>query len=349
MTPPPAVVVSPAPRRTRKTPGFTLIELRVGIAIIAVLVAILLPAVQQAREAARRSQCQNNLKQLALAVHSYTETFGVLPPAYVHQRAATSITGDNHGHWAWSALLLPYVELSGLYNKLNVGGQTPSQALVDSRDEMRKNYGVFRCPSDNGPAFHDTGTSLGYTISLVSGAGDTGLSVTNYVVSNNTKNVRQRRATNGKDGTTGATGPFWMDSSCALRDFVDGSSNTLLIGERAYKSNSILMNAGMLFCVRDYNGLGPSSQDITSPAANQGLMSIAGSVHEGINPVLTAVDTFRSQSYSSRHVGGVHFAFGDGRVAFLSENIQNNMVTNGTDSVLEALAGIEDGVVASEY
>ena len=339
-------ITASRPSRAR---GFTLIELLVVIAIIAVLVAILLPAVQQAREAARRSQCQNNLKQLGLAMHSYGETFGVFPPAYVHQRTATSITGDNHGHWAWSAMLLPYVELSGLYNKLETGSLTPSQSLPINRDALRTRYGVFRCPSDTGPDYHDTATSLGYTITLATGAGDTGLSLSNYVVSNNTKNVRQRRATNGKDGTTGATGPFWMDSSCRIRDLLDGASNTLFLGERAYKSNSILMNAGMLFAVRDYNGLGPSAQDITSPSWNQGIMAIAGSVHNGINPVLTAVDQSVSQSYSSRHVGGVLFCFGDGRVAFLSENIDNNMATNATDSVLEALAGIEDGVPASDY
>ncbi len=336
--------------RAPRSRGFTLIELLVVIAIIAVLVAILLPAVQQAREAARRSQCQNNLKQLALSMHNYIETFSVFPPCWVQQRTATSVTGDNHGHWAWSAMLLPYVELNGLYNKLNVGGQTPSQAITDvtNRDDMRKRYGMFRCPSDTGPDYHDT-ASLGYTISLPTGAGDTGLSITNYVVSNNTKNVRQGRATNSKDGTSGATGPFWRDSNCALRDMTDGASNTILLGERAHKMNGLLMNAGMLFCVRDFNVLGPSAQDVTGAVFNQGVMAIAGSVHNGINPILTAVDTSVSQSYSSRHVGGALFAFGDGRVTFLSENINNNLVTNVTDSVLEALAGIDDGVAATDY
>src|SRR6266404_450223 len=89
--------------------GFTLIELLVVIAIIAVLIAFLLPAVQQAREAARRTQCRNNLKQLGLAIHSYHDTYGRFPPGWV-QYTQTSSADNGSNHWAWGTMLLPFID-----------------------------------------------------------------------------------------------------------------------------------------------------------------------------------------------------------------------------------------------
>lgn len=96
--------------------GFTLIELLVVIAIIAVLVALLLPAVQQAREAARRSQCGNNLKQIGLALHNYLEAHSVFPPSYCVVPGVTTSVG---GQWSAMARVLPYVDQAGLQNLID--------------------------------------------------------------------------------------------------------------------------------------------------------------------------------------------------------------------------------------
>src|SRR5690242_14448588 len=124
--------------RTGRSPvrGFTLIELLVVIAIIGVLVALLLPAVQQAREAARRSQCKNNLKQMGLAMHNYHDTNNSFPPGYLGYPAASGLgcsaifnTSPYAQGWGWSVYLLPNLDQANLYNALNVGGY---QAVCDN-------------------------------------------------------------------------------------------------------------------------------------------------------------------------------------------------------------------------
>src|SRR5688572_24312533 len=112
---------------THRRTGFTLVELLVVIAIIGVLVALLLPAVQAAREAARRSSCGNNLKQLGLALHNYEGTFNTLPPGWIasnglmHTGATTGTGTDGWGSWAWGAFILPFVEQRSLHEALRVG------------------------------------------------------------------------------------------------------------------------------------------------------------------------------------------------------------------------------------
>ncbi|WP_339730539.1 DUF1559 domain-containing protein [uncultured Gimesia sp.] len=333
-------------RRSLPHRGFTLIELLVVIAIIAILIALLLPAVQQAREAARRSSCKNNLKQLGLALHNYHSTFKVLPPAYVRDPNV----GDDEGHWTWSAFLSPHIDLATVYNAFNVGDTPASYAFGANIQAMQQTYTVFRCPSDSGPEKH---TDAGYTIDYFDGGGartsNVGVSVTNYVVSNNNAYHRANQASNYLDGTTGGTGAFWGNSSCRFRDISDGLSNTILAGERAYQIPGNKMSAAMLFAVRDNVGLGPTCANCTgNTAANQGLLSITGTTHFGINPASTSDQA--NGAYSSRHTGGAQFLMGDGAVRFISENIDTN-VTNGgiVDSTLERLSSIQDGEVIGEF
>ncbi|HVJ87774.1 MAG TPA: DUF1559 domain-containing protein [Caulifigura sp.] len=350
--------------RARRS-GFTLIELLVVIAIIAILIALLLPAVQQAREAARRTQCKNNLKQLGLALHNYHDTYLRFPPLYVDLRGnpgAFAALKDDDGHWAWSAFILPNVDQGPLYNQLQVNQLNPSQSITTNRQAMQQKYEMFRCPSDAWSRSNHNSVdedAAGYSIRDASAARvDIGLSVTNYVLSNNSKNVRHLKATNSLDGTTGAVGLFYRDNPSSIRDITDGSSNTFLAGERSYYVDTVPIRAGTLFATRERNRLGPTAQDATGGNVywNQGLMTISGSVHLGINPTIANVNNClnggaqcpEGQAYASQHVGGAQFLFGDGRVQFISENISNN-ISNQTDSTLEALVGASDGVTAGEF
>lgn len=333
--------------------GFTLIELLVVIAIIAILIALLLPAVQQAREAARRTQCRNNLKQIGLALHNYLDTHRVFPPAYVDLRGnsgSLATLADNHGHWSWSVFILPFVDQTPLYTRLNPGNQTPTQAASSQLSALQTTLPAFRCPSDTGPLMHNPADSAGFCI-IDQGGTERGLPVTNYVASGNTKQVRQFRATNPSDGTTGSTGMFYRDSRLSMAELTDGSSNTILVGERAHTRGGFQQKAGTLYAVRDRDLQGPEHQNHASTPRyyDQGLHTIAASCHWGINAVLTTnASNDRTPSYSSLHTGGSHFVMADGSVRFISENISNDQ-SNATDSTLERLVSISDGGVVGEF
>ena len=155
--------------------------------------------------------------------------------------------------------------------------------------------------------------------------------------------------------TTGALGIFFRDKAIKIKDIVDGTSKTLLAGERSYTLGKHRMAAGTMWAVRDANGHGPASNTAPTPnnqGWNQGLMTITFSIWEGINPVLTTSNTANPvrQSPSSLHPGGAQFLMADGSTEFIQETIDcDTAATNSTtvNSALEALAGINDGFVFS--
>ncbi len=196
-----------------KRSGFTLIELLVVIAIIGVLVAILLPAVQQAREAARRSSCQNNLKQIGIATHSYLETFGLFPPS-----ACVNNTSSSNGSWSIHGRLMPYMEQSNLYNKIDLAVSWSNFPVISGF-----RVPVYACPSDakSGKA-RDTGSGFM-------------LLPTSYGFNFGTWFVYDPATNRGGDGFT------YPNSNLNTGAFTDGTSNTLLASEvhtwQAYTRN----------------------------------------------------------------------------------------------------------------
>src|SRR5262249_3540753 len=137
--------------RSRRQKGFTLIELLVVIAIISILTALLLPAVQQAREAARKTQCKNNLKQIGIALHNYHDVHNVLPPAYLYlpggggqQGPPDPTNGDAGPGWAWGMLILPQMEQTNLHDAFNVNlpSWDPTNATA-----ARTTLPVYNCPT----------------------------------------------------------------------------------------------------------------------------------------------------------------------------------------------------------
>jgi len=335
--------------------GFTLIELLVVIAIIGVLVGLLLPAVQQAREAARRSMCSNNLKQIGLGLHNYNSAKRAFPRAYQVETNATPF--DNMGYWSWAALIAPYMELQTTYDTLGVATTDPSPSLAANQTAFLSPVPAFRCPSDVGPALHNTGLDPGWAIArgASSGSPNTGLPVSNYVGSNNQAYIRSHTPSNPSNGTTGALGVFFRDKAIKIKDIVDGTSKTLMAGERSYTLGEHRMAAGTMWAVRDANGNGPASNTQPTPnnqGWNQGLMTITFSIWHGINPVLTTSNQANPvrQSPGSLHPGGAQFLMADGSTEFIQETIDCHTATGNSttvNSALEALAGINDGFVFS--
>ena len=136
-------------RSSTRSRGFTLVELLVVIAIIGILVAMLLPAVQAARGAARRMHCKNNLKQLGIAMHNYHDVQGTLPPGFM----VVNERGVINGGWAWSVFLMPYMEQSPLQDDLSIHRFSLNQVATDPvlQEMLKTQLSTMRCPSSSVP------------------------------------------------------------------------------------------------------------------------------------------------------------------------------------------------------
>lgn len=196
------------PSRQRRPHAFTLIELLVVIAIIAVLIGLLVPAVQRVRESASRLQCYNNLKQIGLALHSYHDRNKFFPPGYV---SGVNAAGDDTGPgWGWAAYLLDDVEQTNLKRQINFALDVAHPANAGPRVQL---LSIFLCPSD---AVVGTFVPDGASVSIAHA---------NYVGVFGNLEI--------EDGPGNGNGMFYRNSRLRFADMVDGTSNTFLVGERS--------------------------------------------------------------------------------------------------------------------
>lgn len=319
------------PLRVSKTSGFTLIELLVVIAIIATLVAILLPAVQQAREAARRSTCKNNLKQIGIALHNYHDTYNTLPPGNIasysrfRTDAGVSMSGPNgalssRAEWAWSGLIAPFMELGNAYDALGIGVRTGAQALDDANalKVAQTKVAMFLCPSDSPP---DT-MSIRRVLSASNGTNYLEMAPNNYVVVNRAGlNLSSISLQMGNHGAS--NGMFKVNGHVNFKDVTDGLSSTFMVGERAYEYRG---NGGVMYdsrCSILYLTPANSATGDFTDTSNLPLTTPYGTcsdVHPP-NRQFASNSVWTRTGFSSLHEGGVQFVLGDGAVRFISENI----------------------------
>ncbi len=322
-----------SPRR-----GFSLVELLVVIAILAILAALLLPAVQQAREAARRVQCKNNLNQIGTALHAYHDTHSVLPPGAMAKSSVR--VGEVHCfkwpdpvmyqgstiYFGWRTFILPQLEQATNYHEIDfdVGWNTPFRAphCNQSRPDIENSTKVgttissFLCPS----AQH---------IKIPGNPGCPDLGVTHYYGNGGKYDGNPRSACGGAPGTLELpTGSFSINSRVQLKGITDGTSQTLLVGE-GWPSNPRIW------------AIGGVSNGYRHPHRTYTRESYLHS-RVGMNqPSLREVHSGQITTYfpfASAHAGGVHFVFCDGHVSFLNENMDHNVYAslfsrNGNETI----------------
>jgi prepilin-type N-terminal cleavage/methylation domain-containing protein len=288
--------------------AFTLVELLVVITIIGVLISLLLPAVQSAREAARRMQCSNNLKQLGLALHNYHSAIGCFPPGWIceyNSNGEVLATPE----WGWIVFLFPYLEQENLYRQLRVGDRTLGAAYADTsfygQPLLRTKLGMLRCPSD---------TTLDYLPSTLRPWGDTTFEPT-------TCNYAGVMGFFDVAGDIPNTGLFSGNRSYKMRDMADGTTNTIIAGERHKRCDSASW----------------AGAPIPTEANERGVYHVVGRVSVKLNNMLVVAPGQQptydcNEGFGSGHPGGGHFLVGDGAVRFLTDSINFN--NNGVDETV---------------
>jgi prepilin-type N-terminal cleavage/methylation domain-containing protein/prepilin-type processing-associated H-X9-DG protein len=304
-----------APRSLARDPdGFTLIELLVVISIIAVLIALLLPTVQSAREAARRAQCVNNLKQIGLAMHNYHDSQGQFPPGYLILPGGNTLMGppdvlthDTGPGWAWGSLLLPYLEQRTVYDALNFS--LPCWFPANSTG-ARVSLNVFLCPSvSDSTRLYDVLDQSGKRLATLSRS---------HYVGNSGRQEAWAYATD--DWSTLSDGPIYRNAQTRAASVTDGLSNTVFVGEHS----AVLSDKTWVGVVPGAIGC-PTPRFATSwcdVAATQVLCHSGPNPWE--NPPLIHPPNARMckicQMYAE-HPGGCNVLMGDGSVRFATSNI----------------------------
>jgi prepilin-type N-terminal cleavage/methylation domain-containing protein len=288
---------------TRQRRAFTLIELLVVIAIIAVLIGLLLPAVQKIREAANRMKCTNNLKQIGLALHNYESRHEEFPPGFGSDVMPDGHNSPNGPGWGWAAYLLDDLEQDNLRHQIGLARSIMHSSHANVRTTVLP---VLLCPSDPGPkvipVYEFNGSFTGAVLTQAARS--------NYVAVFGTGEV-------GQDPPEPADGVFYRNSQTRIADIPDGLSNTFFVGERGTRLASVTW-VGAIY------GSGVPKNPLTgSPSTWQGegaAVHVLG--HASSEPGHTPNGSSgHVDDFGSFHPTGVLFLRGDGSVRILNDSI----------------------------
>jgi prepilin-type N-terminal cleavage/methylation domain-containing protein len=279
-----------------KRSGFTLIELLVVIAIIAILIGLLVPAVQQVRESANRLSCKNNLKQIGLALHNYHSTYKRFPPGY--QTLVAADNSDLGPGWGWATFLFDQLEQGPLKRRIRFDLQISDPLNAQVRVQT---IPILVCPSED-----KTGT-----FTVVDGNGNPICDVAraSYVAMNGVLGVSSDAFDNN--------GAFLRNRALRIADIRDGLSNTLFVGERCTDMSSVTWTGAVT------NGVVPAQRypDPADQLANAELASALIMSHGSRDHIPNNSLVFDADATASFHVAGVNFLFGDGSVHSISNSI----------------------------
>lgn len=298
--------------------AFTLIELLVVIAIIAVLIGLLLPAVQKVREAAARTKCSNNLKQMVLGLHNYASANGYFPPAYETTKPLNQY--EIKPGWGWGTLILPYVEQDALYKAINPATEPANRTFGIGNNPANPSHNaphtstilaIYRCPSDDGPNLNPHRNNFPTSnYRAVCGYGEP--TDTNIFVA-----AQDRR------------GIMWQNSKIKLEEVADGTSNSIVIGECRFEPAAIPPAAEPKWAA-----IWPGSMGLFG-----GGVRISDVMWE-LNHDTARINGPAPQAFGSWHNGGGMMGFGDGSIRFFRENA-------GDPNQLKYLGGRADGKVVN--
>lgn len=280
----------------RGSGGFTILEVLVVIIVIGIALSLLLPAMLTARESARRVQCQNNLKQAALALHNYHDMHAVFPPGYIARivTAGESSRDESGPGYAWSAMLLPFLDQAALFQTIDFS--VDPLANTAAATPM---ISCYRCPS----------------------AGDEQMS---YVASFGSGSLTE------SPGRPAGPGVFYRNSKVQEFDIRDGSSNTFLIGERAglhdFIPGAAAVPAGAAWLALPTRAFRPAGVPVAGVVEGPASYVLAN-VGQDKPFTVHAVHgrTNHVAAFSSGHPGGANFALCDGAVVFVSSDIDYDL------------------------